>query len=147
MVTDLSTVAEAGQHYHLQARGEEGGHLQWQGELSIAAGTSSGSLELDQIDLRPLWRFAEPWLAFTLDSSHLNLSLHYAAAWQDTLDFSVSKGSIELIDTRVSPSDPGRLADTGITLGALRAANISVDGSRQAVKIDRVTAEGLAVSG
>jgi hypothetical protein len=147
MVTDLSTVAEAGQPYHLEARGEEGGHLQWQGELSIAAGTSSGSLELDQIDLRPLWRFAEPWLAFTLDSSHLNLSLHYAAAWQDTLDFSVNNGSIELIDTRVSPGDPGRLADTGITLGALRAANISVDSSGQAVKIDRVTAEGLAVSG
>ncbi|MFU8765189.1 MAG: DUF748 domain-containing protein, partial [Haliea sp.] len=146
-VTDLSTVAEAGQPYRLQASGEGGGRLQWQGELSIAAGNSRGSLELDKIDLRPIWRFAEPWLAFTLDSSQLNLSLNYTAAWQDTLDFSVSNSSIELIDTRISPRDAEQLPETGITLTSLKAANISVDGNRQAVGIARVTADGLAVRG
>lgn len=146
-VTDLSTVAEAGQPYRLQASGEGGGRLQWQGDLSIATAKSSGSLELDQIDLRPIWRFAEPWLAFELDSSYLNLSLHYTAAWQDALDFTVSDSTIELIGTRISPRDAERLPDTGITLTSLKVANISVDGNEQAVAIERVTAEGLALRG
>ncbi|MDO8860686.1 DUF748 domain-containing protein [Haliea sp. E1-2-M8] len=146
-VTDLSTVAEAGQPYRLQARGEGGGQLQWQGDLSIASASSAGSLELDDIDLRPVWRFAEPWLAFELDSSRLNLSLQYSASWQDTLDYTVTDGNIELIDTRISPRDGERLPDTGVALATLRLADISVDGSQQMLGLGRMTADGLNLRG
>ncbi len=146
-VTDLSTVTEAGQPYRLQAQSEGGGRLHWQGELSLAAGNSSGSLELEDIDLRPIWRFAEPWLAFELDSSRLNLSLQYKAAWQDTLDYSVTEGSIELVDTGISPLDRERLPDTGVSLASLQLAGISVDGSQQALGIERVSIDGLNLRG
>lgn len=146
-VTDLSTVTEAGQPYRLQARGEDGGQLQWQGDLSIASGNSRGSLALDDIDLRPIWRFAEPWLALELDSSRLNLSLQYSASWQDAVDFTVNDGNIELTDTRIRPLDGERLPDTGVALASLRMGAISVDSSQQKLDIERITADGLNLRG
>lgn len=146
-VAGLSTVTEAGQPYRLHARFEGGGQLDWQGDLSIAAGNSSGSLELDAIDLRPIWRFAEPWLAFELDNSRLNLSLQYSASWQDAVDYSVTDGNIELIDTRISPRDSDRLPDTGLALAALKLSGISVDGRERALSLERVTADGLDLRG
>lgn len=146
-VNDLSTVAEAGQPYRLQASGERGGQLQWEGDLSIASGSSTGSLELADLDLRPIWRFAEPWLAFELDSSRLHLSLRYSASWQDTLDYSVADGNIELVDTRIIPLDDESLPDTGVALGSLAVSDISVDGSQQTLGIGRVTADGLKLRG
>ncbi len=146
-VTDLSTVTAAGQPYRLQARGEGGGQLQWQGDLSLAAGSSRGSLELEDIDLRPIWRFAEPWLAFELVSSRLNLSLQYSASWQDAVDYSVTDGDIEIIDTRISPRDSERLPDTGVALASLKLSAISLDGSQQTLGLGRVTADGLNLRG
>ena len=146
-VTDLSTVTAAGQPYRLQARGEGGGQLQWQGDLSLASGSSRGSLELEDIDLRPIWRFAEPWLAFELVSSRLNLSLQYSASWQDAVDYSVTDGDIEIIDTRISPLDSERLPDTGVALASLKLSAISLDGSQQTLGLGRVTADGLNLRG
>ena len=121
-VTGLSTVAAAGQAYRLAVQSEGGGRLLVQGELSLAAGSSSGSLTVDSVDLRPFWRFAEPWLAFELDSSHVNLSLQYAANWQDGPDFTVNDGKLELIGTRIGPRVGSDLQDTGMAIDALVVA-------------------------
>ncbi|MEQ9462187.1 MAG: DUF748 domain-containing protein [Haliea sp.] len=145
--TGLSTVAEADQPFRLSVQSEGGGRLLGQGALSLAAGSSSGSLTMDNIDLRPFWRFAEPWLAFELDSSRVDLSLQYAANWQQALDFTVSDGKLAVSDTRIHPRTDSELPDTGVALGTLVVSDINVNGGRQTLDIGRVTADGLALSG
>ncbi len=146
-VSGLSTITEAGQPYRLAVQSEGGGRLLAQGDLSLAAGKSSGSLSLNDVDLRPFWRFAEPWLAFELESSRVELSLQYAAGWQDGLDYSVSAGNLEIVDTRISPRAGAELPDTAVALGTLAVNDINVEGGRQALSIGRVTVDGLALNG
>ena len=61
-VNELSTVLEEGRPYRIDARGEGGGELHWEGEVSIPKSTASGALALSNLRLPVMWRFAEPWL-------------------------------------------------------------------------------------
>ncbi|HEY7776131.1 MAG TPA: DUF748 domain-containing protein, partial [Kineobactrum sp.] len=139
-VTDLSTVIREGQPYSLQLSAESGGRLEWQGDLSIAAGHSIGTLSLDGIKLRPFWRFAEPWLAFELNSGSLNLSTAYEVQWRDSLHYTLAEGRLEIANLDMDARDSGALPDTGLALNALRVTGIAVDGSEQSISAKEMIA-------
>lgn len=146
-VTDLSAVIEEGQPYSLQLSAESGGRLEWQGDLSIAAGHSVGTLSLDGIKLRPFWRFAEPWLAFELNSGSLNLSTVYEVQWRDRLHYALAEGLLEIANLGMDALDTGALPDTGLALNALRVTGIAVDGSEQSISAKEMIADGLDLRG
>ncbi|PLW83093.1 hypothetical protein CWI75_06640 [Kineobactrum sediminis] len=146
-VTNLSTVIEEGQPYYLQASTESGGRLEWEGDLSIIAGHSAGALRLDNIRLRPFWRFAEPWLAFEVTSGSLNLDTDYEVSWRDNLHYALSGGSLEIVDVDINPRDTADLPDTGVGMKALRVKGITLDGTQQSVTVEDVAAEGLDLRG
>lgn len=143
----LSTILEAGQAYHLVASSEGGGELEWQGDISIAAGHSSGRLALRDIDLRPAWRFAQPWLAAELAQGSLDLEARYRVDWSEALRYGIEEGRLALRDIAIDAADPHQLPDTAVSLAALHVAGIVVAGAEQRVAIDRVLADGLAVAG
>ncbi|QIB66750.1 DUF748 domain-containing protein [Kineobactrum salinum] len=143
----LSTVIEAGQAYHLVASSEGGGELEWRGDVSIAAGHSTGELALRNIDLRPLWRFAEPWLAFELERSTLELEAHYHIDWSGALRYGIDQGRLELRDSVISAADTTGLPDTGVSLASLQIEGIAVASAGRTVTVDHVLASELEVAG
>lgn len=143
----LSTVVEDGKPYNLRLMDESGGELAWEGQLSIPEANSQGSLSLTNLDLRPLWRFAEPWLNFQLHSGRLHVQGSYEVDWGDAVHYALSNGETELTELSIKPKDPAALPDTGVNLGKLAVTGIEVDGTRQAAVIQNVAVTGLDIAG
>ncbi len=146
-VTDLSTVREAGQPYRLSANTEGGGHLLWEAEVSLPASQSSGRLQLTNIDLRPAWRFARPWVTFALARGQLDMGLDYTLDWSDALQYTLAGGTLGIRDVSLTPGEDAQLPDTGIALQALTLAGLSVDSAPQTASLDSLKIRGLEVRG
>ncbi len=146
-VTDLSTVIEEGKPYKLEATAGEGGSLLWSGDLSIPGAYSRGQLSLSGISLRPVWRFAEPWVNFDIKQALLDVEGRYSIDWKESLAYQVSEGALRIYDTRIDPKASGELPETAVELGALAVTGITIDGPAQHAKIEAVDIDGLAISG
>src|SRR5690606_22445541 len=66
---DFSTLQEEGKPYHLLARDEAGGELEWKGTVSVPGQYSEGELQLRRISLLPVWRFIQSDVNFRLHSA------------------------------------------------------------------------------
>ncbi|MCR9186568.1 MAG: DUF748 domain-containing protein [Halieaceae bacterium] len=146
-VTNLSTVKEAGQPYRLSASTEGGGHLLWEAEVSLPASQSSGRLQLTNIDLRPAWRFARPWVTFALARGQLDMELDYTLDWSEALHYTLAGGALGIRDLSLTPNQDAQLPDTGIALQALNLAGLNVDSAPQTATLDALKIRGLDVSG
>ena len=146
-VTNLSTVKEAGQPYRLSANTEGGGHLLWEAEVSLPASQSSGRLQLTNIDLRPAWRFARPWVTFALARGQLDMGFDYTLDWSGALHYTLEEGTLGLRDVSLTPGEDAQLPDTGIALQALNLAGFSVDSAPQTATLDSLKIHRLEVSG
>jgi hypothetical protein len=146
-VTGLSTVLEEGKPYVLDATGEGGGQLHWEGEVSIPRAHSEGVLALTGIQLPALWRIAEPWVAFELPQGSVSVEGNYEVSWGDALDYRVSQGKFRLDDIAINPKSPAALPDTAVTLGSLSLSGIELDGAAQHVDLGALEISELAISG
>ena len=95
-VRELSTVIEDGRPYRIDAYGEGGGGLHWEGTVSVPTARSEGRLSLSNISLHSIWRFAEPWLQFELREGALNAEADYTLDWQDVFTYAITDGSVSL---------------------------------------------------
>ena len=115
-VDGLSTVHEEGKPYTLNAAGENGGQLKWL-VISIPRAYSEGTLVLKDIELRPLWQFAEDRLAFELADGRASIEGRYRVDWNNEIDYRVTRGEIRLRDIAILPQAPqvltGHRACTG----------------------------------
>ncbi len=143
----LSTVVEDGKPYNFRLTDESGGELAWEGQLSIPDASSQGSLELTNLDLQPLWRFAEPWLEFQLHSGRLHARGSYEVDWGDALHYALSDGLTEVTGLSIKPKDVASLPDTLVNLGKLAINGVEVDGTEQAAVIQTVAFTGLDIAG
>jgi Domain of Unknown Function (DUF748) len=146
-VKDLSTVLVEGKPYVIDAEGEGGGRLHWEGEVSIPLSKSSGSLALSNINLPVLWRFIEPWVNFELVDGRLDIAGNYQLNWKDAFDYQVTEGKLRIYDIDIAPKIAGTLADTGVKLADLTLAGINLDGPAQHVSLESVAVDGLDISG
>jgi uncharacterized protein involved in outer membrane biogenesis len=143
----LSTVLEEGKPYTIDAMGEQGGQLHWRGEVSIPRARSEGTLALTDIQLQPLWRFAQPWLEFELAEGTVAIEGRYRVDWSSGLDYRVSQGEVRLDGIAVRPKAPVGLPDTEVTLGSLKLAGIELDGPAQRLGAQSLAIGELAISG
>lgn len=146
-MSDLSTVADAGQPYHLRVYDESGGSLEWDGELSIPDSFSKGHIELSAIGLRPFWRFVKDQVDFELADGHLHAAANYELHWSPELRFTVDGGEVDIARLSLKPAEPDALPDTGIELGMIKANAIAVDSASQRVQVRDINADGLRVAG
>ncbi|CAA0101431.1 Uncharacterised protein [Halioglobus japonicus] len=146
-VENVSTVFEEGRPFSVNVESADGGKLQWVGEISIPLGQSSGHLTLSELNLRKLWEYAEPWVAFELKSARLMVDAEYLLNWNDALSYSVNKGQIKLSDVDIAPKNPAQLAETAVSLKALDIDDITVDSATQKVTLNAVTLDAVAVAG
>jgi hypothetical protein len=146
-VQDLSTVIEDGKPYRIDAAGENGGRLSWQGTVSIPGQKSEGRLALNNLDLRTAWRFAEPWVQFELTDGRLDVQGDYALSWQEGFDYGLDNGELQVREIAIIPADPQALPDTGLGWNSFKVEGISVEGSRQHASVELVSLQGLTVEG
>ncbi len=146
-IEGLSTVHEEGKPYTLDATGENGGKLRWEGEVSIPRAHSEGTLALTDIQLNPLWQFAEPWLEFELAEGTVSVQGQYTVNWSKALEYRIKQGEIRLDKLVVRPKTPTDLPETDVALGSLKLAGIELDGPAQHVGVGSLAIRGLAVSG
>ena len=146
-VADLSTVFEEGKPYRLEATGEGGGRLQWEGLVSLPKSHSEGSLSLIDIQLPVLWRFIEPWVSFELTEGTASVTGQYNVDWAEPLAYSIRQGEVRLAGIAVQPASADAPADTSVALGELVVAGIDLDGANRQVVADSLTVDGLAVEG
>ena len=145
-VAELSTVFEEGRPFSLAVEAEGGGKLHWDGEISIVDSTSTGRLELTNLNLHNLWLFAKPWLQLELKTGRLAVAGDYQLNWKDDIRYEVNEGSIGLSDVDIEPLDPAELVDTSIKLNALNVNDIALISSEQQVTIGNIAVEKLAVA-
>jgi hypothetical protein len=146
-IEGLSTVLEEGKPYILDATGENGGKLHWEGEVSIPRAYSEGTLALTDIQLNPFWQFAAPWLEFELAEGTVSIQGQYSVDWGKDLEYRIKQGEIRLDELVVHPKAPEDLAETDVALGSLKLAGIELDGPAQHVKIGSLAIRELAISG
>ena len=146
-VLGLSTVLEEGKPYILEATGENGGQLHWEGEVSIPRSHSQGTLALTNIYLPALLRIVEPWIAFELPQGTVSVEGQYQVDWSESVDYRVSQGEVRLDGVVVNPKSTEDLPDTGVALGSLKLSGIALDGSKQHVDMDALVLSELAISG
>ena len=146
-VRELSTVIEDGRPYRIDAYGEGGGGLHWEGTVSVPTARSEGRLSLSNISLHSIWRFAEPWLQFELREGALNAEADYTLDWQDVFTYAITDGSVSLAAIDIVPIDPEQLPDTAVGLGELAISGIAVDSQKQHADVEAITVDGLQVAG
>ncbi|MCP5186304.1 MAG: DUF748 domain-containing protein [Pseudomonadales bacterium] len=146
-VQGLSTVLEEGKPYRLEAYGEDGGELHWEGEISIPRGHSEGTLRLVTLHMPQLWRLLEPWVAFEVRSGDLSIGGHYELEWQEQLAYRISAGEISLDSVDIQPKVADAPADTRVSLGNLALSGIALDSDEQHLDIDGLEIAELAVRG
>jgi uncharacterized protein involved in outer membrane biogenesis len=145
-VEGLSTVLEEGKPYRLDASGENGGQLHWEGVVSIPGEYSEGSLAVTDIQLIPLWRFVEPWVAFSIEDGTLGIKGQYKVNWGDELTYQVAGGEFRLDEVDLRPKSTEELPDTALVLGSLKLGGIDVDSTRAHVDVASLDIGQLDVS-
>jgi outer membrane protein OmpA-like peptidoglycan-associated protein len=146
-VTGLSTVVEAGSPYELLLVTERNGTLRWRGELSLATGTSSGELQLADLDLRPFYRYIDEDYAFAMDSALLELAASYRASWGGKPTFELANGSVELQELALVPRDGITLPDTRVALQRLEINGIAADSESREASAAGIRVQGPVASG
>ncbi len=146
-VLDLSTVIEEGRPYRIDVYGEAGGSLHWEGDLSVPAARSEGSLLLTNLDLRVLGRFVAPWVRFEVKNGRLNAEARYQLDWNTVFTFGLTEASFNLSAIDIAPKKSVELPDTALRLQDFTIDGISVDSRTQQATIASITLDGLSLAG
>jgi hypothetical protein len=145
-VKGLSTVLNEGKPYRLDATSEYGGQLHWEGVVSIPGGYSEGTLALTDLQLIPLWKFAEPWVAFQLTQGTVGIKGQYKINWLEGFEYRVTDGEVRLDQIDVQPKSPDELPDTALAMGSLKLGGIDLNGPDQHVAVESFAIEELQIS-
>jgi len=145
--TNLTTVPGRRGDGALELTSDGGGRLRWEGTLDLGAGRSEGRLELEAIDLTPIWRYERERLDFVVDSALLDLTLPYAVDWSAETEVRVDNGRFGLRAIDIRPADPQRLPDTGVRLETLSLDGLFLDLSAARAGADALALSGLAIDG
>lgn len=146
-VKGLSTVLEEGKPYRLDAYGEDGGELHWEGEISIPRGRSEGSLRLATLHLPQIWRLVEPWVAFEVLGGDLSIGGNYTLDWSEEVTYGIDQGEFSIESVDIQPKQANTPEDTSLSLGSLVLSGIALDSSNQHLDVDAFEVQELAVEG
>lgn len=141
----FSTLIEEGQDYQLNASIGEGGELEWKGKLSLKGGYSEGTLALNKIALKPIWRYFKSQLNFTLQDANLSLGGEYQLRWKKALKWSLEQVQLTLADTKLRSGKTNQ-RDAEVTLNELAINGISAASDTQQVAIQDIQVDGLHLS-
>ncbi|AHV35012.2 hypothetical protein AI20_07365 [Aeromonas hydrophila YL17] len=117
--------------------------LKASGELDIMSGAGKGKISLGKLALAPFAPLWAPYLDVKLARGEANAEVSYQIAEdKQGLGWQLSKGKLTLNDWQLQRRKGGEFA----RFKQLALTGIALDGSKQALQIDRVTLQAPAVS-
>lgn len=143
-VSEFSTRANGDADFSLGLDLESGGHLNWQGQLSLADLRSNGHIDLDNLDLTKVWQlFLKPLLPLAVNDGHLSLHSDYQFSYGDNLQLQLNQNSLELRQLQLA--DPKKAAENLISLPSLDLRGIDLDLGQQSVKIAAIDSNDATI--
>lgn len=129
--------------YRLSATVNEKSPLKAEGEFDMMSGAGKGHLSLGKVAIAPFAPLWAPYLDVKLAKGEASAEISYQIAeGKQGLGWQLSKGKLTLNDWQLQRRKGGEFA----RFKQLALTGITLDGSKQALQIDRVTLKAPAVS-
>ncbi|WP_028241599.1 DUF748 domain-containing protein [Stutzerimonas azotifigens] len=135
----LSTAPDRQADAQLVARGPGGGELRWEGQLSLDPLGSEGDLQLDALQLKSLWPYAERSVPLRLQQGALDFATHYRLEFADETRLTLSDTRLKLSPLALD----SQAGDPLLRVAGLQIEDTSLDLSEQRVTLGRIVVDGL----
>ena len=136
---NLSTLPDDNAALSLSAKGPNGGHLDWTGNISVNPLNSSGHLELKDAKLKAFWPYVRDVVPLELTDGVLEVTSDYHFALGESVKLNLQNLSVNLDTLAIQAPDQRPL----LNLASLAISDTSVDLEKQQVIIGQLRSQQL----
>ncbi len=136
---NLATRSDGSADARLTASGPSGGRIDWQGDISLQPLTSSGQLQVSDIQLRDLWPYVRDAVPLVLREGTLAFRTHYRLDLADDLALWLENAEATLGPLALDSPDGRKL----IRMERLELSETSLDLARQQISIGKLRSRNL----
>ncbi|EWC40700.1 DUF748 domain-containing protein [Stutzerimonas stutzeri] len=136
---NLATRTDGSADARLTASGPSGGRIDWQGDLSLQPLTSSGQLQISDLQLKDLWPYVRDAVPLVLKDGSLEFSTNYRLDLSDDLALRLENAKAALGPLALDSPDGRKL----IRMERLELSETSLDLGKQQVSIGKLRSHKL----
>ncbi|KIZ34665.1 DUF748 domain-containing protein [Stutzerimonas stutzeri] len=136
---NLATRSDGSADARLTASGPSGGRIDWQGDISLQPLTSSGQLQISDLQLKDLWPYVRDAVPLTLKDGSLEFSTNYRLDLSDDLALRLENAKAALSPLALDSPDGHKL----IRMERLELSETSLDLARQQISIGKLRSRNL----
>ncbi len=136
---NLATRTDGSADARLTASGPSGGRIDWQGDLSLQPLTSSGQLQISDLQLKDLWPYVRDAVPLVLKDGSLEFSTNYRLDLSDDLALRLENAKAALGPLALDSPDGRKL----IRMERLELSETSLDLAKQQVSIGKLRSHNL----
>ncbi len=136
---NLATRSDGSADARLTASGPSGGRVDWQGDISLQPLTSSGQLQISDLQLKDLWPYVRDAVPLTLKDGSLEFSTNYRLDLSDDLALRLENAKAALGPLALDSPAGHKL----IRMERLELSETSLDLARQQISIGKLRSRNL----
>lgn len=136
---NLATRSDGSADARLTASGPSGGRIDWQGDIGLQPLTSSGKLQISDLQLKDLWPYVRDAVPLTLKDGSLEFSTNYRLDLSDDLALRLENAKAALGPLALDSPDGHKL----IRMERLELSETSLDLARQQISIGKLRSRNL----
>ena len=123
----------------LVAKGPDGSHIEWKGQLNLSPITSTGQLEIDGLALKTFWPYVRDMAPLALNEGKLSLKTDYQLDLSEGTSLQLSDASATLASLSIDSLEGQPL----LRLKKAEIAQTSLDLQKRQVTLDQVRSQAL----
>ncbi|MCQ4277553.1 DUF748 domain-containing protein [Pseudomonas stutzeri] len=123
----------------LVAKGPDGSHIEWKGQLNLSPITSTGQLEIDGLALKTFWPYVRDMAPLALNEGKLSLKTRYQLDLSEGTSLQLSDASATLASLSIDTLEGQPL----IRLKRAEIAQTSLDLQKRQVTLGQVRSQAL----
>lgn len=123
----------------LVAKGPDGSHIEWKGQLNLSPITSAGQLEIDGLALKTFWPYVRDMAPLALNEGKLSLKTRYQLDLSESTSLQLSDASATLASLSIDSLEGQPL----LRLNRAEIAQTSLDMQKRQVTIGQVRSQAL----
>ncbi|MDX2351738.1 DUF748 domain-containing protein [Stutzerimonas xanthomarina] len=123
----------------LVAKGPDGSHIEWKGQLNLSPITSTGQLEIDGLALKTFWPYVRDMAPLALNEGKLSLKTDYQLDLSEGTSLQLSDASATLASLSIDSLEGQPL----LRLKRAEIAQTSLDLQKRQVTLDQVRSQAL----
>lgn len=136
---NLSTLPDDNAEMTLVAAGPNGGRIDWKGKVSLVPITSTGHLQVTDLQMKSFWPYVRDAVPLELKDGVLNLASDYSLNLAKDTQLQLSNASLSVAPLNLQAPDGRPL----LNLARLDVTDTSLDLATQQVKVGKIRSEKL----